>query len=67
MVLAKSYFFLNSCAISIEITAFIEWPNLSDAENGETQMFTYYVEAPFASGLKLKDGSTIMTCTAVLV
>ena len=23
-------------------------------------MFTYYAEAPFASGLKLKDGSTIM-------
>ena len=30
--ISEVVFFLNSCAISIEITAFIEWPNLSDAD-----------------------------------
>ena len=29
-------------------------------ENGETQIVTYYEEAPMASGVKLKDGTTIL-------
>ena len=49
--------------VSIRVT--YEFPRVEQTEeyedeNGETQTFTYYAEAPFASGLKLKDGSTIM-------
>ena len=49
--------------VSIRVT--YEFPRVEQTEeyedeNGETQTVTYYAEAPFASGLKLKDGSTIM-------
>ena len=49
--------------VSIRVT--YEFPRVEQTEeyedeNGETQVATYYAEAPFASGLKLKDGSTIM-------
>ena len=49
--------------VSIRVT--YEFPRVEQTEeyedeNGETQVATYYAEAPSASGLKLKDGSTIM-------
>ncbi|RGD64491.1 DUF4179 domain-containing protein [Lachnospiraceae bacterium OF09-6] len=49
--------------VSIRVT--YDFPRVEQTEeyedeNGEMQIFTSYAEAPFASGLKLKDGSTIM-------
>ena len=49
--------------VSIRVT--YDFPRVEQTEeyedeNGEMQTFTSYAEAPFASGLKLKDGSTIM-------
>lgn len=49
--------------VSIRVT--YDFPRVEQTEeyedeNGEMQTFTSYAEAPFASGVKLKDGSTIM-------